>query len=210
MLEGESNFIKNRKWKLKNPVRFVFLVLSIWWGLGLPWANSVLAEKIIMGVLCWIYLCFVLFYATNDRMKSRKKRNAFYSWSGYCMFWLMCYIIYRFIFANFHYLLIIYVTYGFVQTLLWISGVLYNIRKNKYMNEILKHLGINAFTIVTMILGVGILVASGCILGFMGIETLKIVLTMLVLCVQYMFLATLTFLVQWWIMKKYDYDETLE
>ena len=68
MLEGESNFIKNKQWKLKNSSRFAFWALSVVGGLALPWANTVLAEKITMGVLLWVYLCFVLFYATNARM----------------------------------------------------------------------------------------------------------------------------------------------
>lgn len=209
MPEEVANFIKNRQWKLKNSARFAFWVLSMVGGLALPWANTVLAEKITMGVILWIYLCFVLFYATNARMQSRRKRNAFYSCSVYCFSWLMLYMIYRFLFADFHYLLIIYISYGLLQTAIWISGVFFKIRKNKYTDESAKHLGINSFTVVALILGVGMMVANGCILGFMGTEALKIVFTILSLCMNFMCLPSLTFLIQWRIMKKYDYDETV-
>lgn len=201
MKDSKKNFIYNRRLTLKSSAKYAFFILNILIGMVFPWQNSTLAEKIIIGCMLWIEMCVILFYATNERMKSQRKRNACYGWSIYYSSWLLLYCNYRISFLQYHWLVWCYLGYGILQTILWILGVRENIRRNKYSEIVPKKPTINIFTAFTTMVFV-LFVVMVCITMF-GCK-ISTILCMAVVCflfVHVFFLLSLTFIYQWAIMK---------
>lgn len=201
MSTAEINFICNRKLKIKNSAKTGLFVFCLLMGLVFPWFNSTLWEKVLFGCLLWIDLFIVMLYATQERMKIQRQQDGFYGWQMYFFSWLLLYCAYRIVFEHFHWLLLLLIGYGIIQSFLWASGVVYNIHKDAYRSGIKWTASINIFTVINIIIGVVVLVLSCfiiCQLGYGGIAWA----TGCFVVLHYLTLVSVTFIVQWIIMIK--------
>ena len=210
MTTAERNFICNRKMKILNSAKFAFFVLSLLVGLVFPWINSTLWEKIIFGCLLWIDLFVVLLYASESRMKNQRHKNAFYGWQMYFLSWLLLYCTYRVVFNHYHWLLWIYIGYGIVQSLLWFFGVVYNIYNNKYCNNFSGKSTFNIFTGISIIIGVAVLITVCFMMSWLGYSGITCGIAVCFFFVHYSLLVSITFLVQWVLMVKYNIKNSEE
>lgn len=201
MTTGEINFICNRKLNIKNSIKFYIYIWSLLIGLVFPWFNSTLWEKIVLGVLLWIDLCVVLLYATRERISNQQKLNGFYGWQMYFLSWLHLYCGYRVVFEQFHWVLLVFIGYGIIQTGLWGSGVIYNIRKDIYVEGSTGLSFFNVFTFMTILLGLVILSLS-CSIVYLGYGGTASIIVGGFVFLHYFFLLGITFLIQWCLMVK--------
>ena len=159
-MENYINFVKNRSLKkAKNSARFALWVFALIL-LIVPWANASLAEKIIMIGAVWVYLFFVLLYASDERMKDLYKKNRFYGWSEYGICLMCLYLIYRLQFKGFNWVLLtVLIVSAVLQTVLWILGVRRNIAVGNYNFASKEKVGFNFYVVAEVICHIAALAA---------------------------------------------------
>lgn len=206
-MESYINFIKNRNLKkVNNSARIAFWFLALIFGLLVPYKNATLAEKIILISLVWIYLFFVFFYASNERMKNPYKKNRFYGWSEYGISLMCLYSVYRVQYQGFNWALLTVLIFSAVlQTLLWILGVKRNIICGNYDNVSKGLAGINYCLILSVVFHiVTIFLINIIYISNNQIDYVVLALFNLIYFIHWGFFLGLTFIYQNYIIKKYD------
>ncbi len=203
MRKEVENFLTHRKIKIKNSAKYAFFVLSVLAGVVFPWVNSSLLEKIIFSVILWIDLFVVLFYATNERMKQYRKKIAFYGWSIYFLSWLLIYASFRIVFRQYHWLLLVYIGYGIIQTIIWDLGVIRNINRDRYCTTTPIKPTINIFSIASCLMGIAMIIFASVVMIMLDYEAIVCVIVGCFLLIHYFLLLSVTVIHQWVLMVKY-------
>ncbi len=212
-MEKFISFIKNRNLKKgKNSARFAFLFLALVFGLIIPWRNSTLTEKIVLIGSIWIYLFFVLLYATDERMKNLYKKNRFYGWTQYGISLLFLYLIYRLQFQGFNWMMFTVLPVSAVwQTVLWILGIKRNIAIGNYNYDSKPKLGINVYSIIQVLSHIVVIALINIICIVNGQrESVVFALLNILYFLHCLFYLGLTFIYQNYLIKKYDLFYVLE
>jgi hypothetical protein len=206
-MENYINFVKNRNSKkIKNSARIAYWFLALLFGLIAPWKNATIVEKIILIILVWVYLFFVLIYASNERMKNLYKKNRFYGWSEYGISLMFLYSICRVQFNDFNWsLFTVLILNAVLQTVLWILGVKKNIITGEY-NDISKDvIGINCYLILSIIFHIITLFGINIIyISNSQINGVVMALFNIMYLLHWVFYIGLSFIYQNFIIKKFD------
>ena len=143
-----------------------------------------------------------MLYATKERMKIQRQQDGFYGWQMHFFSWLLLYCAYRIVFVNFHWLLLLLIGYGIIQSVLWAGGAVYNIHKDAYRGGIKWTASFNIFTAVTIVIGIAMLVSSCFIVYQLGYSGVACTIVGCFISLHWFFLMPITFLVQWVVMIK--------
>lgn len=203
-MQNIENFIKNKEFKIEVCGSRVFcgiIVLFCFLVIYLYGINVI--EKIICGIITYVFIFYNLFGGTHSRMKNRLKRNRFIAFNMLFASMSIYYASYRVAFQNNdNFIWSFYVLHFLICIFLQVLRIRKNIKMDIYKDT--EKLVVNIYTILGFM--------SCCIFGLLGLKTyaqsngdfIYGIAPFVTGIFGFMFSFAITWLYQNYLIKKYD------